>query len=597
VLCGVLIYGNTLSAPFQLDEFDHIARNAAVTNLPGMVELFWSQGPWGIVTLDSRYLGFLSFAVNYALHGTEVEGYHIVNISIHVINALLVYWILVLTFRTPGLQDSRLRDYHCRFSLLAAMLFVAHPVQTEAVTYIFQRLASLAALFYLLSVAAYIRSRLSAGRAEAWGFYLLSLLAAANAMKTKEIAFTLPVMLVLYEFFFLSGPRLRRIVRLLPLLGTMLIIPLTLMGPDISLPDLAKDAAAASRGFHGFDRYEYFLTEFRVVMTYVRLLFVPLSQRVIYDYPTFTTLWEPHVLGSLAFHLVVLGGAVYLFHRSRRGTREWRLAAFGIAWFYVALAVESSFIPIPLLIAEYRAYLPSVGYFMAVTSAALVVYRKLRSWRLRHVITVYMLILLVVSSSAAYARNQVWQSNIALWEDTSRKAWRNAKVHYNLALSYERTGLTQKAAELYRLALEMDSSLVRAHVHLGDMAYRDGALHEADNHYRHALGLNPDAGVYYKLGLVLADMGRYGEARRECRNALHLEPAFVEARYLLGMCHMAGGKLDEARREFSEVIRLEPGHRLAHMRIYQVTTALRGEESQTELLKYEAPPQATWAPQ
>ena len=143
-LLGLVAYSNTFDVPFQWDEKEFIVNNPVVKDLSHFRNPFKTDSPH----LKNRYIGYLTFALNYRLHGLDVKGYHVVNIAIHFLNALLVYFLVLLTFRTPFLnppsppfaKGGRLNGN--LIALFSALLFVSHPVQTEAVTYIFQRLAS-----------------------------------------------------------------------------------------------------------------------------------------------------------------------------------------------------------------------------------------------------------------------------------------------------------------------------------------------------------------------------------------------------------------------------------------------------------------------
>ncbi|MDP2158748.1 MAG: hypothetical protein Q8K68_13690 [Nitrospirota bacterium] len=225
IVFGFLAYSNSFHVPFQWDDKYFINENPIIRDFnyflhPGQAEVFGMLHDH----LRGRYIGYLTFALNYRVNGLDVTGYHIVNFSIHVINALLVYWLARLTFRTPFFaKPAHAND---RFiPLFSALLFISHPLQTEAVTYIYQRLASLSALFYLLSVSSYVRSRLSETRRVQITFLVISLIAAALGMKTKENAFTIPITIALYELCFFIGPFQSRIARLSFFLPLMLIIP------------------------------------------------------------------------------------------------------------------------------------------------------------------------------------------------------------------------------------------------------------------------------------------------------------------------------------------------------------------------------------
>ena len=228
VILGILIYSNTFNAPFVFDDTDSIVNNPAIRDVRHMID---PQNMYG-----NRYVGFLTFALNYNMHGLNVVGYHIFNLFIHLLNALFVYWLIILTFRTPYvsacLQKDVLKtsDFYRWIPLFTALLFVSHPIQTQAVTYIVQRFASLATLFYLVSLVMYIKARGSDPSKRArYAFYAASIISAVLAMRTKEIAFTLPVMVFLYEFMFFRGDIKKRMLYLLLLLLTMFIIPLSMI--------------------------------------------------------------------------------------------------------------------------------------------------------------------------------------------------------------------------------------------------------------------------------------------------------------------------------------------------------------------------------
>jgi len=318
ILLGVLAYANTFHSPFQWDDKYFLEENPIVKDLGyfGEPSLAEQVGQY-YDGFKSRYIGYLSFALNYRAGGFSVVGYHVVNLCIHVVNALLVYVFVVLTFRTP---------YMVRFgawggtgrlvAFLSSLLFVTHPVQTEAVTYVFQRLASLVTLFYLLSVVLYVKGRLvgdgAAGgreglaRAKGYIYYGASVVSAVLAMKSKENAFTLPVVVAFYEGVFFTGAWRRRVMRLVPLLLTMLIVPVTLIGigrPAGEVINQIKDPA--SLGYQAISKGDYLVTEFRVMVTYIRLLFLPVGQNIDYDYPVYHAFFTPVVVVSFLFLGVV----------------------------------------------------------------------------------------------------------------------------------------------------------------------------------------------------------------------------------------------------------------------------------------------------
>ena len=180
-MLGFAIYSNTFSSPFVFDDFAAIG-NRAIRHFD--LPVLWHA-------FNTRFVVGLSLAFNYALGKENVTGYHLFNTLIHILNSYLLYRLMRLIFRTsknPPLADSKL------LSFLTALLFLVHPVQTQAVTYIWQRATSLASFFYLGSLVFYIRARL---KNSLWD-YAICLLFAVLGMFTKEIVFTLPFAIALY---------------------------------------------------------------------------------------------------------------------------------------------------------------------------------------------------------------------------------------------------------------------------------------------------------------------------------------------------------------------------------------------------------------
>ena len=378
VITGLIAYSNTFHVPFQFDDINNIVKNSFVQDLryftePSKAKTAEVKGveyyAFKYDGFKNRFIGFLTFALNYKAHGLNVTGYHIVNLAIHIINALLVYWLVVLTLQTPWFnviasaakqspspeiassrntgtrndngalfQPSAFNPHPSLIALFSSLLFISHPIQTETVTYIIQRLTSLATLFYLLSLVMYVKFRMqdagyriqdkeSKNRVSCI-VYLVSLISAVLAMKTKEIALTLPIIIVLYEIFFFSKSQIHpsptrltpyalRFLYLTPFLLTLLIIPLSHIEAPQSAGDLFGDISETVRVQTDMSRLNYLFTEFRVIVTYIRLLFLPINQNLDYDYPVYNSFLNPHVFLSFLFLLSIFGLGVYLFYCSK----------------------------------------------------------------------------------------------------------------------------------------------------------------------------------------------------------------------------------------------------------------------------------------
>ncbi|MBI4374596.1 MAG: tetratricopeptide repeat protein, partial [Deltaproteobacteria bacterium] len=283
----LLIYSNTFLTPFQFDDESNIIDNAEIRSLGNFLDFS-----------GTRFVCFLTFALNYRFGGLNVFGYHLVNLLIHITNGFLVYSLILLLIRavqgppTPPASQSASAPF---IALATALLFIAHPIQTQAVTYIVQRLASLVTLFYLLAVVGYLKWRLSpseAGTRSLW--YAVSLVSCVLAMKTKENSFTLPLMILLMERVFFKPLRWKAILPFFLLAAP--IIPLSHQNALGEAEGFARDTTEIGRS-------DYLFTQFRVIVTYLRLLVLPINQRLDYDYPIYHSFFQPAVFIPFLFLL------------------------------------------------------------------------------------------------------------------------------------------------------------------------------------------------------------------------------------------------------------------------------------------------------
>ncbi len=606
-LITFLIYSNTLFYPFYFDDENNIIANHKLRDLSN----FWLPS-------GTRYIGTLSLALNYHFGELDVFGYHLVNIAIHIMNGFLVWWLVLLTFKTPTME--RINRSSAFIAMSCALIFIAHPVQTQAVTYIVQRFTSLATLFYLLSLALYIKARLSSYFTTNKGqkqrnipiksvlYYLASVFSTVLSMKTKEIAFTLPFMIVLYELTFFSPqnperrtPNLKRFYLFIPFLLTLLIIPLGLVGANKSAGGTIGDWREAVQETEEIPRGIYFLTQFRVIVTYIRLLFLPIKQNLDYDYPLSYSLLDLKTLISFLFLLSIFVVALYLLKKSRKTQNGYGLlASFGILWFFITLSIESSIIPIRDVIFEHRLYLPSVGVIMAFSSTVFYVldYTKAKLSPLQAT-GVLLLLTVIPLGITAYQRNFVWKDEGTLWGDVVGKSPEKARghtnlglvyyhqgrleeavkeyttairskpdyaeAHNNLGLVYYLQGRVEEAIQQYLAALRLTNGFPKAHNNLGAAYFKQGRMDEAIQEYMTALKLKPDdADPHNNLGNAYATQGRLEEAIKEYTAALKLKPDFPEVHHNLGIVYATQRRLDEAIKEYMAALKLKPDYAEAH---------------------------------
>ncbi|MBE9527773.1 MAG: tetratricopeptide repeat protein [Proteobacteria bacterium] len=535
VVVGFAIYSNILDAPFVLDDNVYITDNPWVGSLGNLFDM-----------RDARYVGFVTFALNNYIGG-GLFGLHITNVAIHVANSVLLYLLISALLRALvakgffGPDEKPLVNLD-RLALCIALVFVAHPTQIYAVTYITQRFTSLATLFYLGAIIFYLKSAPDisgngSNRFRSSLCYVFSLILTVIAMKTKEISFTLPVVLMGVEFGLLRRESCAKVsvVRIIPFILTMLIIPLGVIGVgilggtenavgELMMQQKLKDIAAVSS-------YEYLLGQSMVIITYIRMLLIPGSECSACDFSIGKSFFEPAIFSASVTLLIVIAATVYLFIRSvARRNGYLLLISSGILWFFLTLSVESSVIPIQDIIVRHRTYLPGVGFITSAVTAFFLLVSIINRRKRVNISPFYItLIFVLMISVITHMHNRLWTDAIGL--------------------------------NTYFAELEPCSS--SHHISLAGVYASEGRWKAAHTEYRKAVGIEPDRVLAWSnLAKVSMRLGLFDEAIEEYEIVLKLEPGNFNAHYSIGLLYLKKGLPDESDVELAQALRLSPGNEM-----------------------------------
>lgn len=539
ILLGALAYGNSLHVPFVFDDYPNIVENRQLGNVSSYV----SSLGWTSFSAKYRWFSLVTFAANIRYGGMSVTGFHVINILIHLCTGITLYYLSQTTLAGFG-KDTQQR--YALTPLLASLFFVLHPVNTQAVTYIVQRMTSLATLLFLLTILIYARifcDTQSPGLSiplRSKALYCLALLCAVLAISSKEISVTLPLVIALYDFVFLKSPLRARLIRLTPFFICMAIMPFYLFGLQGGLTAVAHGGGDDLST--PLPRLTYLLTESRVFITYLRLLLVPVQQNIDYLYPVFTSLLQTQVLLSLAALLLLLLAALYLLAYSHRSYVTMpalpRICAFAILWLFITMSVESIAVPLLDTIAEHRLYLPSLWLHVG---AALLLSELLQYAATRHVTAVVTLVLVSALAFGTYQRNRVWQSRVTLWADSVAKAPQNLRAVTNLAKCYADQLEPDKAISLLTRVIAIKPDYAIAHYALGLAYVQKNNVEQALTHYVMATRINPkNSKGWEEAGQLYFELGNLAEARVFLQRAYELDPWSLtpqERQWLSGFTH------------------------------------------------------------
>jgi protein O-mannosyl-transferase len=587
IVLGVAVYSNSFDCSFHFDDFNIF--KDTVTNK------YASLSDW-IGIFDTRPVGMLTFAANYHLHQMDVWGYHLVNLMIHLANAILILYLTLFTLSTPAMKDSEIAGHKDIISFLVALLFVAHPLATQSVTYIAQRFTSLATLFYLLSLIFYIHGRMHQGQKMTfWLFYIISLLCGVAGFLTKEIVFTLPFAILLYELSFFKSERgkFRPNVEVVCLTAFMLFL-FALRFFWVYSANVFQTVPPDQGYDYSISAGQYLLTQFRVVATYIRLFFLPINQNLDYFFPVSQSLFEVGTFINLLFLLgvAVLGLVAY---------RKYRLIFFGIFWFFLTLSVESSIIPISQnVIFEHRTYLAGWGVFLVLTSALFYFFSK--SWQRRAVIGM-LSILIIACAVVAHQRNEVWKNEVSLWSDCVIKSPLKSRTWQGYGKALADSGDNLEAIKCYDRSIELNAGDDMAYVNrgkskfdlndihgavadlqlalivnplsydanvgMGEAMYIMGKAEESLKFYQQALKIKQYApNIYYNIAIIMSGQRKYQEAVENYRKAIALKPDYAKAYNNLGKILLAMGNINAAIFHFQQAIKFEPDYSLARSNLH-----------------------------
>ena len=537
-----LIYSNTLQSPFVFDDSRtiHGNPNIRLTNLTFKeITRAGFDGP-----SIHRPFAKISFALNYYVHGYEVLGYHLVNMMIHLTTGILLYLFVKMTLGVLY-RRSVITGFQW-IPFFTALLWLVHPIQTQSVTYMVQRMNSMAAMFYVLSMLLYGKARLRRNHKKKWIFYAGCVISGLFALGSKENSATLPFFLFLYEWYFFQDlDRIWLKRRLLPFTGILLLgisIAFLYLGAD------PVDKILAEYKTYPFTLTERVLTEFRVVVYYISLLIGPHPSRLNldYDFTISHSLFDPPTtLISLLFIAGMIGLSFFT-------AKKMRLLSFTILWFLGNLLIESSVIGLDIIF-EHRNYLPSM---FVILTAVLLIDRHIKPKWLGVGILCAVAILFSVWS---YERNGVWHDDMTLWEDCAKKSPKKARPQTNLGVALYQRGNISEAMNRYYEALRLDPNYIDAHNNLGIVLRRQGKLEEAMDHFSAVLRKDPGyREAHNNLANTLSSLGRLEEAINHYTKAIGIDPNDAIAHYNLANTFGKLGKYKKARENYEAALRIRP---------------------------------------
>ena len=539
ILAALIVYSDSFRGPFIFDDVPAIAQAAA-------------RQPWRAwhILIGLRPVAEATLALNYAIGSYSEIGYHVVNLCIHILAALALFGVVRRTLTLPSFNGRFDEKAAASLAFCAALLWAIHPLQTQAVTYVIQRLESLAGLFYLLTLYCFIRAE-SSPRPQAW--HAASIVSCALGMGSKEIMVSAPLIVLLYDRCFISGSffgALRRRWFYLGLAATWFILARSAIE--------AVNPHAVSAGFQlqEVTPFQYARSEPRVILHYLALTFWPARLCLDYGWPVANG-FDQITPGAIVIG-ALLAATIWALVRKPK-------AGFVGAWFFLVLAPTSSIMPIKDLAFEHRMYLPLAAVTVAVILSAYLVWQRWagadeRRRRAGQILAAVLILSATVAlGRATFLRNKDYASVMAIWSDTARKAPDNARAWNNLGWELRDTGDYQGALDSLNRAIKLrpryaDAYNNRAYTY-ASMKRFDEALADCNK----AIEFKPDlAAPYNNRGNLFEQRGELEKALEDFDRAIQLKPDYHEAYNNRGLVQTKMGHYEDALKDFDKAVETRP---------------------------------------
>lgn len=500
--------------------------------------------------LGTRPLLMVSYYLNFHTSGLDRVPFHAVNVILHAACSVLIFFALwkILQWAGAGARP--------RFAtaLFAAAVFLLHPVQTEAVSYIASRSETLSVLLFLASFNVFLyRKREAIG----WGTVAVILVLYLCAMTCKEHTAVLPAVLLLTDYFWNPGFRFAGIRR-----NWKLYVPIVLgalAGVTFILSYVGKGSNAGF-GLEGVQWYQYLFTQFRAIFIYARLFLLPVNQSADYDFPLSHTVMEH---GALWFGLALIAlVALSLVYRKR-----FPVAAYGILLALVLLAPTSSIMPIRDPLAERRMYLPFIGFLLIACEWLRRLDWKPAVWAVAGAVCLVLLTL-------TYRRNGVWVDMQTLWADAYRQNPGNVRAAMGLADGYVVQGRCADALPYFQKAAALKPDYQNV-FNLGSAYLCLNQESDAETNFRRALRIQPKAEGWVRLAILDMKRGSFDAAARDLDSAQHLDPGYLDTYNYRGILFLAQTRFDDAAAQFRRVLNQDPNDPMANRGIQRARDHVR----------------------
>jgi len=556
VLLCLIVYYNSLSNGFVYDDFGLIVENRYIRQPGKFLASLFNQSYFKMAGLEASYrpVASLSYLLVYSFARLNPFYYHLASLLLHALNAILVY--VLANF----ICHNRLRG------LISGCLFACHPVLSEAVNGIAFNDDLLTTFFFLTAFLVYIRIKSDHVKSNI-GAFCLSLLCYLFGLLSKEMAITLPAIIVLYDLTLRDAgrdsPWFRRRLNILKnrvsFYAGYAAVSLFYLFLRFYLFQVPAESLKSSYGSL-LERIIYLPGH---IFSFIRLIIFPANLNADYVFAYPDSFFNSMNLAGIA----VVGGLVGFSYFIYRYSKE---VFFGLWWCLITLLPVSNLIEIYHPLAERYLYLPLIGFCLLVP---VIIYglagRVITSRPAANLVSsILILVILSIYSIVAITRNSDWQNNFSLWSKTIQTSPNSLVARGGLGMAYLKRGMLEEARKQFEIAIKLYPGHHKSYYNLGVIYHQKGDLKRSVEYFKRAVALNPESiRGHYNLATLYARQGIMDLAIRHYTRVIELDPETVEAHYNLGMAYATQGQLKRAISQWETVLQLDPHHSSAKINL------------------------------
>lgn len=546
VSASFIAFSNSFNASFQFDDVHHIHQSRHIKDF----ESFKSFDFW--FDFYNRSPAIFTLAINYRIGEYSVKGYHVFNFLIHISASILIFFLTGKILRSDAIKQDYIVNNRRYIQLFASLIFAVHPIQTESVTHIVQRMESMSAAFLFAALICYLKLRNSREIKRIIVFSSCFVVFSVISILTKQAGYSVPLAVLVLELCFVRNEK----GEMNKTLVSVIFFGLLFAG----LAGIAGDLLPREHWGKAIARSEYLFTQATVIPRYVMLLIIPSFQNIDHDILLRNSFFDPAVIGGSAFVVSLLFFGLYLFRKGHI------IFSFAIFWFFAMIFLRSSILPIGDFMAERRLYAATLSVGLAMPAflfwaGSKVIYLSKR----RLVIPVTLIFITAIYSISCINRNKVWKNELTLWTDSVSKSPGKFRPNYNAGEAYMKHGFPEKALHYYYRAYSINPLSFGVTNNIGSVYARLKNDIKAEEFFKKAIETNPQyANAMNNLANLYLRNGRTVEAEELYLKVIEIDKDFVAAYQNLGTLYLIEGSYEKAGMCYSRVLELDPeNHRAA----------------------------------